>query len=401
MSGAVVVPGLELTPTNRSDRVGQFNGSLGSRGELTRSHIGNEDSASSRNRSTSEQLPVRRRQVLGLALLGAGTWLLVACGGATQQATPASAPAAVVEPATQPASLRRLETLKISQPTVSSSQLAYYAAIKNGFFKDEGFDIETINMSADLAAAAAQKDEIDFALGTGSAVRLAVTGAPIKTVLVGQYKNVYYVVGRPEIHRLQDLQGETVAVPQGQPDISFRYVVQRESLTDVGIMYMNDMNGMVSALENGAVTAVVTPPPFNIYLRHKGMSELLFLGDATPLQVGGGLATSESRISRNPDQVKRAVRAYVKGVRSLSEDKTQGVQIVADELKLPNDVAESVLEIFLKGVSPNGLAPDEAFQGIIDDQRRAAQITEAVPVSQVRDFTILRQALNELGIPES
>jgi ABC-type nitrate/sulfonate/bicarbonate transport system substrate-binding protein len=360
-----------------------------------------ESSGSSPTRSTSEQLRLDRRQVLAFALVVAGAGLLAACGGPSQQAAPASPASAVAKPATKPASAPALEKIKISQPTVSSSQLAYYAAIKNGFFKDEGFDVETVNMSADLAAAAAQKDEIDFALGTGTAVRLAVAGAPIKTVLVGQYKNVYYVVARPEIRALEDLQSQAVAVPQGQPDISFRYVLQRESLNDVGITYMNDMNGMASALENAAVAAVVTVPPFNIYLRHKGMTELLFLGDATPPQVGGGLATSESRIASNPDQVKRAIRAYVKGVRSLAEQKQQGAEIVAEELKLPGDVAESVLEIFLKGVSLNGLAPDEAFQVIIDDQRRAAQLTQEVPVSQVRDFTILRQALKELGIPES
>lgn len=294
--------------------------------------------------------------------------------------------------------------MRVSQATPSASQIAHYAAVRNGYYRAEGFDVETVNMAPNLAAVAVGKDEMAFALATGTAIRAAMQGTPIKTVLVAQDKNAYWLVTKPEIKTVEDLKGKNVSTGVGQPNLAFKDVMAAHKLapSDVGItINQGDAAAQVAALESGSVAGVIIPPPFNVQLKQKGMNELLFLGDVTPRQVGGGMATSIKNINEKPDFVARGIRAYLKGLRFAFENKEPTLQIISDELKISRADAAGVYDTYLKSVSKNGLEPDEGFQVVIDDQKRASNSSANVPVSEVRDFTILKRVLNELGIPEN
>lgn len=62
------------------------------------------------------------------------------------------------------------------------------------------------------------------------------------------------------------------------------------------------------------------PVPLNIQLRKDGYHELVYAGKILQRPLTG-LATSTEKIQRNPDQVYRMVRAFVRATRAFKIDR--------------------------------------------------------------------------------
>ena len=56
-------------------------------------------------------------------------------------------------------------------------------AMRKGFFKSEGLDVDKIQMQPAIGVKGLISGDIDYLLAWGSALRAAVTGAPIKAVV--------------------------------------------------------------------------------------------------------------------------------------------------------------------------------------------------------------------------
>ncbi|MBI2848539.1 MAG: hypothetical protein HYX88_00200 [Chloroflexi bacterium] len=48
--------------------------------------------------------------------------------------------------------------------------------------------------------------------------------------------------------------------------------------------------------------------------------------------------------------------------------------------------------------SPNGMIGDKAVQWLIEEARKLANIKQEIPLAQVVDFTMLKEAQKDLGI---
>src|SRR4029434_5085758 len=82
-----------------------------------------------------------------------------------------------------------------------------------GFFKDEGLEVEFIQINPRLGALAVLNGDVTYTTSFVSTFRGVVQGLPMKTVLILLKKGVYYLMVRPEVIKdVQELKGKKLGV---------------------------------------------------------------------------------------------------------------------------------------------------------------------------------------------
>jgi ABC-type nitrate/sulfonate/bicarbonate transport system substrate-binding protein len=151
----------------------------------------------------------------------------------------------------------------------------------------------------------------------------------------------------------------------------------------------------LSALLAGRLDAAILPPPFNFEAEGKGFVRLTAAADVFESSVSG-LGLHVDTVRDKTRQVKKMVRALLKAQTFIKNNKDESVRIIADWLKLDPNVARASYDIYVRGMSVNGLVPDRVLEADIERARKDQQVKEAVPINRVVDFGILREALVEL-----
>ena len=82
-----------------------------------------------------------------------------------------------------------------------------------GFFKDEGLEVEFIQINPRLGAMAVLNGDVTFTTSFVSTFRGIVQGLPMKTVFILLKKGMYYLMVRPDLIKdIQDLKGKKLGV---------------------------------------------------------------------------------------------------------------------------------------------------------------------------------------------
>ena len=139
------------------------------------------------------------------------------------------------------------------------------------------------------------------------------------------------------------------------------------------------------------------PPPFNFEAESKGFVRLMSVADVFETSVSG-LALHVDTLKEKPIQVRKMLRALLKAQTFIRNNKSESVRVIAEWLKLEPRIAQASYEIYVRGMSPNGIVPERVLESDIERSRQEQQVEESVPVGRVVDFAMLRDALTELGV---
>src|SRR5262245_36697132 len=85
------------------------------------------------------------------------------------------------------------QKIRVSLSSRSNTNTSYYVAQAKGFFKDEGLEVEFIQINPRLGAMAVLNGDVTFTTSFVSTFRGIVQGLPMKTVLVLLKKGMYYL----------------------------------------------------------------------------------------------------------------------------------------------------------------------------------------------------------------
>ena len=116
---------------------------------------------------------------------------------------------------------RAIDNLRVAYPSLSSTAVfALVVAQKEGYFKEEGLNVELLSIRGEIAIRTTLAGEVDFFTNAGSALAAAVRGVPVRLVTVFQDKPSWDLIAQPEI-KSRFVTGETVganavAVADGQ-----------------------------------------------------------------------------------------------------------------------------------------------------------------------------------------
>ncbi len=178
--------------------------------------------------------------------------------------------------------------------------------------------------------------------------------------------------GRPEsgIGSGADLKQKKIAVTGvgGTTDYAARAIVKHYNLDpnkDVSIVPVGS-DSVFPALEKGLVDAAVLWPAATAMAEKLGMLKIQALGDLLEL-AATGIVSSDALIDKNPQLVKRFLRASVASIRFIQEPrrKDQIINYIVQEFKLARDLAERSFNLLLGTMSPDGTISRHAMENAI------------------------------------
>jgi NitT/TauT family transport system substrate-binding protein len=246
------------------------------------------------------------------------------------------------------AAAARAEKIRTAIPQANLNYLSIYVADAKGFFKDEGLENETVVISGPLSIAALLSGDVDYSGAGGSGMRAALKGAPLKGVYFQSEKVTFYLVADPSIKTAADLKGKKVAIGSAgdTQDRMITMFAERGGVTSKEIIRIAvgaDTNTRILAIKTGNVHATTVDPGGLVFAQKEGLVSLGFLGDLFPMPFQGFVAT-ERKIRDNPNQIKRWLRAAIRGLMFVRDRPEDAVDLGIKKLQLGKATRAMVVE---------------------------------------------------------
>src|ERR1043165_5361123 len=84
--------------------------------------------------------------------------------------------------------------------------------IDRGFYRDEGIDLVYVSLRADLGIKALLSGDIDYSYSTGTIIRGAIIGLPVRNLSFDFSRVLHALMSRPEVPNAAALKGKKVGV---------------------------------------------------------------------------------------------------------------------------------------------------------------------------------------------
>jgi NitT/TauT family transport system substrate-binding protein len=298
--------------------------------------------------------------------------------------------------------LAAADQARIAVTNPNMSFLPSGVALKKGFFKDEGLEVEIIRMNVPTIITALVTGDIGYTLLFGSVVRGALRGMPMRALASLLDGSTHALVAKPEYKSGKELKGKTVGIGNfgGTDEVAGRMMLKSFGLDtekDLKFIALGPDRARLAALKEGLVDVAVIAPPadalgkqmgFNVLLRAYEVFSFPFIG------VGANLKT----IKEKPEEVKKVVKALVRANRFIREDKEGAVRVLMEWGKVEREHAVASYDSAWKVFSPDGNIPQEGLRMVVEQAKAELKLTREIPVNEIVDLAPLRAAQKELGI---
>jgi len=294
---------------------------------------------------------------------------------------------------------QELKNVRIGYPAFSLTFLTFFVAKDAGIYKKHGLDVDMVQMAGAVQTSALVAGEIDYLTGITSPLVAAARGLPFKGIMITHEKALFWIIANPEIRRMEDLIGKTVAVDRlaTLQDIVARDLVKRKGVNPEQVTFIQtgSVSNSVQSLSQGTVAAALLSLPHNFVMTQKGYRELGSALEFNQRSPSGGIATHEAKLKKDPAGVKAVVRATFEAMEFNRREKTWMVNYIQNKWKLAPKVAEESYRVWLNGFTSDGKIPLKDLQDIYDEALAAKLIPSAVPVPKVMDYTFVDEVLKE------
>jgi NitT/TauT family transport system substrate-binding protein len=174
---------------------------------------------------------------------------------------------------------------------------------------------------------------------------------------------VFDVLGGPEVRTLADLRGRTVGVagePASAAHFALRTALARVglSLREVRVVEGQPSKTYFQRLKAGTLDAAVLPPPMSIRSVELGYHLLADAGRYGVPYPSAWLATDRGFAARQPEVVRRFVRAYVQGLQAMRQRPSEAVAAIGEVGGVGQPaVARATYEAFARYLLPRAEPP--------------------------------------------
>jgi NitT/TauT family transport system substrate-binding protein len=287
-----------------------------------------------------------------------------------------------------------------SYSAVSMTWFPVKVAVERGFLRNEGLEAQLIQMNGNVATVALANGHIDFSLNISPVLNGAMQGLGTKLVAALNSRPLFSLVVRPEVTSAADLKGKVFAVSSFG---NTQAILTEKHLQHLGLkkgeyqlLAMGATPARIAAMENNIAQGSLMPLPANVQLENRGYR---LLGNTAEIVTHpiAGLGVHEERIRKDPELIKRAIRASLRSLQLLQSNPRETVKILMDWTRATEKDALRSLDLAKPGFSKNGMLTDDDLAiewGFIQQQTKKTN----VPVSIAHDMSLLREAQRELGI---
>lgn len=283
---------------------------------------------------------------------------------------------------------KELLKIRLNEVTHSVFYAPQYVALSNGYFKDEGLDVELTNgQGADkvMTAVLAGQSDIGFA-GPEASVYVYNEGKEDYAVVFAQLtkRDGSFLVGRPDSgeFKWEDVKGKTIIGGRkgGVPEMTLEYVLKKNGLipgTDVTVDTSVQFALMAGAFTGGQAEYVTLFEPTASMLEKEGKGKVLTsIGQESGEIPYTAYFAKKSYIEKNKDVIQKFTNAIYRG------------QLWVDS-HTPEEIAKVIKSSF-----PD---TDEEMLTTVAKRYKDADTWNKTPVLKKESLDLLQQVMQEAG----
>ena len=297
-----------------------------------------------------------------------------------------------------------LQTVNMAIPARSFQMVIYPIAQIKGYMKEESLDQRVIFVAPTTSIQAMLGGDVQFTgAGSSALVSIARGNTPLKVVVATNDRVLQWLVTRPEITTPKELKGKKIATTGVAAIATFmlKQVLTKHGLDgNKDVTYLDVGQGnQLAALLGGGFDAAVLSVEQRYMALDKGMREMFFMGNEVK-NSWGTLATTDKLIKENPKMVAGFVRATLKALRYIRQDKEGTVAALQKFSGVSRQQASRVYDDIIGTFTRNGVVDDETQRNDLAIIRQVTSTNETLPNARAYDFGSALEAdqqLNKVG----
>ena len=302
------------------------------------------------------------------------------------------------------AAAQSLQIANMAVPAKSFQMVIYPVAQQKGYMKEEGLDERVIFVAPTTSIQAMLGGDVHFTgAGSSALVSMARGNTPLKVVIATNDRVLQWLVTRPEITSPKDLKGKKIATTGVAAIATFmlKQILSKHGLDgNKDVTYIAVETGtQLPALLGGGFDAAVLSVEQRYVALDKGMREMFFMGNEVK-NSWGTLATTDKLIKENPKMVGGFVRATLKALRYIRQDKEGTVAALLKFSAVSRQQATRLYDDLISTFTRNGAVDEETQKNDLNIIRQVTSSNETLPNARAYDFSFALEAdqqLNKIG----
>lgn len=298
------------------------------------------------------------------------------------------------------------EKVIFAYPSPSTSFLPLVVAYKKGFFDAENVQAELVQVRPAVSVPALSNGSVDYATVLGSTIAARMRGAPLVITGVFADKPMDFLVGGKGITSAKELKGKVVGISALGSTTHFLTVRVLKAIgldpdRDVTLRAVGDEGLRLQALGTGLVQAALLGSQGLIQGDKEGLKVIVAAADVVDSLAFAGLSTTLAKVKDNAQQIKRVMRASLKGLRYVLDNKAGTVDVLQSWYRLDQGIAAASYDLAAKSYSQNGEVSEKGISLSMEFVRMSSKIEKDIAPTEMVDFNLLREARKELGWPSA
>ncbi|HEX9788677.1 MAG TPA: ABC transporter substrate-binding protein [Candidatus Binatia bacterium] len=289
------------------------------------------------------------------------------------------------------------ERFYISIPGPTLSYVPLYYGQENGFFAQEGLDLQVLVVRGIVGVSSLMSGEIEVTCHAGSGFSAALRGVPIKIISVTRDRPIHELIVGPAMMNPSELKGQSIAVGSldGTAAIMTRRILQAKGLDgqkDVNFLSM-DTPARLQSLYSGRVAGAMMTPPA-VYLAQDQGYKVLGRGRDHMRYLQTGVVSTDSQIKQKREKLVRFLRAWNRGLKTYRDHPDLMVPYIQKRLGIKDArLARRMYDDDAPFVLDGGRLSADAAKEIIEIGREALRIKEPVSAEKIFDFSLATDAM--------
>lgn len=275
-------------------------------------------------------------------------------------------------------------------------------AQRRGFFRRENFDVSAVYMRGGIDIKAVLTGDADFGTGSTTAVTAFVAGAPLRVVMSLNSYVDQALYAQPKYRSLAELKGQPIGSlnPGGLVDTLLRKVIVQNGLSPERDFILLNMGGTperYAALKSGTLAASMLSAPHSLHAEKEGFTRIAVTRDYVDVP-GTALVLHADKIKKQPEMIKRFLRATLHAMNYIRENRTDTMQMITREFGMTPEIASLAYDKLVDLLSVNGKIRVDGYQLLIDFARATQKVERPIPAAQLIDEKLLEEVIRESGI---
>ena len=291
---------------------------------------------------------------------------------------------------------KNLEKVKLAEVAHSVFYAPLYVSIENGYFKDEGIDLELIlTPGADKVSAAVLSNDVNIGFAGAESAIYVYTGGEkdyLQTFAGLTKRDGQFIVSRKKDFKLEDLYGKEILVGRyaGMPSLNFINALKNSNIdiNKININYSVEFAALSGTFISGIGDYVNLFEPNAAQLEKEGYGYVVeSIGKLSGEVPYTAFYTRKSYLKNNKDTLIKFTNAINKGLQFIQKENSEKIA----EVILPQfpDMSKNslitIIDRYKKSDSwlDNPFITEESFKNLEDIMIDAKLLDEYVPYSKL------------------